>query len=64
MKIDTSKLTDLILGGVDSSDYPKFCDAYVESACYKGKRLTFDELDWVNSEHPEIAQENAFESLL
>ena len=30
--IDVTKVTDVVIAGIDMSDYPKFCDAYIESA--------------------------------
>jgi len=68
--LDVKKIRDIVVGGVDKRDYPDFVDAYVVSAVYpivdnpKGWRNLSDaELDWLNSEYPEIAQEKALESL-
>lgn len=57
--------TTAVLGGVDPKDYPDFSDAYVESICWQsGIELTEDELDQFSEQLDEIAQRNAFESLL
>jgi hypothetical protein len=63
-----SQLTDLEVDGVDMSDYPDFVDSYicagaVETWDGEYRDLTEDELDWLNDEHPEIAQEEAHEFL-
>jgi len=56
-----SELINIELGGVDSSDYPDFSDAFVQYAEYEdGTPLTEDEL----SELDDLAQSMAFESLL
>ena len=49
--------------GVDIKDYPDFVDAFVSNAHFKdsGRELTDAELDRLNDEHPEVAQELAME---
>lgn len=60
-----NKVEDIHVGGVDSSDYPDFCDAYIESAVWKdsGEYLTEEELEALDSDG-ELAQSLAFETLL
>ncbi len=67
MNIKFKEVTNIELGGVDMSDYPDFCDAYVESAeKLDGTPLTeveleaFEELD----ETRMYVNENAFDTLL
>ena len=43
--LDYSKIKDIEIDGIDSRDYPDFCDAYISSATYEGRELTLDELD-------------------
>lgn len=66
IKIKFNEVTNIELGGVDMSDYPDFCDAYVESAeKLDGTPLTDAELE-AFSELDETASyinENAYESL-
>ena len=66
MNIKFKEVTNIELGGVDMTDYPDFCDAYVESAeKLDGTPLTeveleaFEELD----ETRMYVNENAFETL-
>lgn len=50
------------IDGVDSSDYPDFCDAYLCNAYFKdGTELSVDELEKLEKCYPEIAQEMALD---
>lgn len=65
--MDVTRLdyNSIVLDGVFGFDYPDFADSYVEYAEWdNGEPLTDDELDLLNSLHPEIAQERAYEELL
>ena len=46
--ISLDQLTDLEIDGVCMADYPDFCDAYIESADYKGVPMTDKQLDEIN----------------
>ena len=48
--MDLSKLTNIEVDGIDTTDYPKFCDAFIASADYNGKPLTDKELDKLNED--------------
>ena len=66
MKINIKNVTNIELGGVDMTDYPDFCDAYVESAeKLDGTPLTDVELEKLNEcgETISYVNENAYESL-
>jgi hypothetical protein len=54
-----------MIGDVDMKDYPDFCDAYVESASFKGIELTDQQLEELNmlDETREWVNANAYESL-
>ena len=43
--MELSKIENAVFGGIDMSDYPKFCDAYIESADYNGRPATEAELE-------------------
>ena len=43
--MELSKIKNVVFGGIDMSDYPKFCDAYIESAELNGRPATDAELD-------------------
>lgn len=48
--MDTSKIDNIVLGGIDTKDYPDFCDGYIESADYDGIPMTDDELESLNDD--------------
>lgn len=51
------------LNGIDTSDYPDFCDAYIAAACWTdGTPLTDDELDTLNDDSS-LIHELVFEHL-
>jgi len=59
------KLSSLQVGGVDSSDYPDFCDAYFCYAEYtNGIELTDDELEQLTDKNGDVVHELAYDSLL
>ena len=64
--IDIRKITELEVDGVDSRDYPSFCDAYFSYAVWidTDKELTDAELDQLTEDYPEYLNEMAYESLL
>ena len=68
MKINfnINQCTDIEIADVFASDYPDFCDAYIESATFNGVKLTDDQLDILNDLDDTIAwvNENAYETLL
>jgi hypothetical protein len=52
------------IDGVDSNDYPDFADAYISYAEYTdGTPLDDEELEQLNNDMPEYAQEHAVDSL-
>lgn len=48
--LDYSKLNNIELDGIDRSDYPDFCDAYISGGYYGNRRLTDTELDLLNED--------------
>ena len=60
------EIVDIEIDGVDSGDYPKFCDAYVSGAVWGDtmEDLTEDELDEFTDDNYELVNEMAFESLI
>ena len=63
MKIDFKLITNVSVDGIDTSDYPDFCDAFIESADYKGKPMSDEMLDELNSEHLDFVSECVYNSL-
>ena len=64
--IDIRLIENLEVDGVDTRDYPDFCDAYLASATWidSGEELTEDELIELGDTHPELLNEMAYESLI
>ena len=46
--MELDKITNIELGGIDTNDYPDFCDAFIESAEIDGVELTDAELEELN----------------
>lgn len=45
------KLIDNIeLDGIDTNDYPDYCDAFIVSADYDGKPMTDEQIDLLNED--------------
>ena len=62
--LNGKKVVDLEVDGVDSRDYPDFCDAYFSNACYEdGTPLTDDELERLNDLASDVLWEMAFDRL-
>ena len=63
--LNGKKVVNLEVGGVDSSDYPDFSDAYFSNGCYEdGTPLTDDELDKLTDLAGDVLWEMAFDSLI
>lgn len=59
---DYSKITNVELGGIDTNDYPDFCDAYIVSAKYDGREMTDDEIEELN-ENTDFVYEQVIKKL-
>jgi len=49
-QLDYSKISDIVLEGIDTSDYPDFCDAYIASASYDGEEMTNEQIEMINQD--------------
>jgi len=63
-----SQLEDLEVDGIDFTDYPDFCDSFISAGMVAEpdgsyRDLTEEELDWINDNHTELAQELAYEEM-
>ena len=59
--IDVYKVTDLVWSDVDHTDYPDYCDAFIESATYKDREMTEDEIEELMDDNPEWCYEKLME---
>ena len=47
--MDYRKIDNVVVEGIDTKDYPEFCDAFISSADYNGKPMTEKQLDNINN---------------
>ena len=60
--MDYKKIDNIEIEGLDFSDSPDFCDAFIASADYNGKAMTQDQLDTLNDDI-EFVHEQVYEYL-
>ena len=48
--MDYKKIDNIEVDGIDTKDYPDFCDAFIASADYNGKPMTDEQLDELNED--------------
>ena len=48
--MDYKKIDNIEIDGIDTKDYPDFCDAYISSADYDGVPMTDKQLDELNED--------------
>ena len=60
------EVENIEIDGVDSRDYPDFCDAFISSATLisNGRELTDEELEFLTDKYPSLVNEMAYESLI
>jgi hypothetical protein len=58
----TAKIESVEVEGIDPSDYPDFCDAYVSYAEINGREATEEELDEINEDR-DFVYEKVWERL-
>ena len=48
--LDYKLITNVDVDGIDTTDYPDFCDAFISYAEYNGEPMTEDQLDELNED--------------
>ena len=48
--MDYKKINDIEVDGIDTADYPDYCDAYIAYATYDGKSMSDEQLDELNQD--------------
>ena len=48
--MDYRLITNIEVDGIDTRDYPDFCDAYITSADYNGTPMTDEQLEEINQD--------------
>lgn len=61
-ELNYREISEVEVSGIDTSDYPDFCDAYIIRAVYKGRKMSEKELDKLNSD-PDFIYEAVLEHL-
>ena len=54
--MDANKITNVSFDGIDHSDYPDYCDAYVTQANYEGEPMTEAQLEDLNDDRDLVHQ--------
>lgn len=62
--IEIENVYGLEIDGVDSGDYPDFCDAFFSFGELDGRELTEDELTKLGEDFPEVLCDMAYDSLI
>ena len=44
-------IDNIEVDGIDTNDYPDFCDAFISSADYNGKPMTDEQLEALNEDY-------------
>lgn len=57
INLNYSLIDNVQIDGVDTSDYPDFCDAYIVSADYDGREMTDDEIELLNDDGDFVLQQ-------
>jgi hypothetical protein len=57
INLDYSLIDNVEIDGVDTADYPDFCDAYIVSADYDGREMTDDEIELLNDDGDFVLQQ-------
>ena len=48
--MDYKLIDNIEVDGIDTKDYPDFCDAFISSADYDGVEMTDEQLDELNED--------------
>lgn len=49
--IDTNRVDCIEVDGIDTTDYPDFCDAFISYAEYDGVEMTEEQLENLNEDY-------------
>jgi hypothetical protein len=64
LQLNGRVVVDAVVDNIDLGDYPDFCDAYFDSACYEdGTALTDDELEQLGDQNPLALHEMIYDQL-
>ena len=61
-KFNYKLISNVSLDGLDHSDYPDYCDAFIDSAYYDGEEMTDEQLDQLHEDY-ELVSELVYDNL-
>ncbi len=61
--MDVTKIDNVVVDGVNTSDYPDFCDAFIESADLDGVKMTDKQLDDLNDNYTDFVYDSVMKSI-
>lgn len=56
IELDYSKISNVMVDGIDMEDYGDFCDAYITSADYDGEPMTDEQIEELNNDSEFVNQ--------
>ena len=57
INLNYSLIDNVQIDGIDTNDYPDFCDAYIVSADYDGREMTDDEIELLNEDGDFVSEQ-------
>ena len=54
--MDYRKIDNIEVDGIDTKDYPDFCDAFISNADYDGVPMTYEQLEEINEDSDFVYQ--------
>jgi hypothetical protein len=57
INLNYSLIDNVQIDGIDTNDYPDFCDAYIVSADYDGREMTDDEIELLNDDSDFVSEQ-------
>jgi hypothetical protein len=63
MTIDFKLIDNVVVDGIDYSDYPDFCDAYIAEADYNGEPMSDEMIEVLNYDYTDFVLEQVYSRL-
>ena len=63
MELDLNEIDNIKVDGIDTKDYPDFCDSYIASADYKGVEMTEEQIDNLNDNYGDFVYDAVIDHL-
>ena len=55
--LERAKISNLEFSGIDKSDHPDYCDAYISGGDYDGEEMTEEQLEELNDDSDFVHEE-------